>query len=64
MFGATSWRTFLRKLDEQGLDALILAQAGLERLGLENVVTEILDPKWMLPAIRSGSGSAWSMPYR
>jgi hydroxymethylbilane synthase len=47
--------TRLRKLDEQGLDAIILAQAGLERLGLSAVITEILDPEWMLPAVGQGA---------
>jgi len=47
--------TRLRKLDEQGLDALILAQAGLERLGLGGQITEILDPSWMLPAVGQGA---------
>ncbi len=47
--------TRLRKLDEQGLDAIILAQAGLERLGLAGHITEILDPSWMLPAVGQGA---------
>jgi hydroxymethylbilane synthase len=47
--------TRLGKLDEQGLDALILARAGLERLGLAGVVTEVLDPAWMLPAVGQGA---------
>ncbi len=47
--------TRLRKLDEQGLDALVLAQAGLERLGLGGQITEILDPSWMLPAVGQGA---------
>jgi hydroxymethylbilane synthase len=47
--------TRLRKLDEEGLDALILAQAGLERLGLSARVTEVLDPTWMLPAVGQGA---------
>jgi hydroxymethylbilane synthase len=47
--------TRLRKLDEEGLDALILAQAGLERLGLGEVITEVLDPAWMLPAVGQGA---------
>jgi hydroxymethylbilane synthase len=47
--------TRLRKLDEEGLDALILAQAGLERLQLRRVVTEVLDPAWMLPAVGQGA---------
>ena len=47
--------TRLRKLDEENLDALILAQAGLERLGLESAITEVLDPAWMLPAVGQGA---------
>jgi hydroxymethylbilane synthase len=47
--------TRLRKLDEEGLDALVLAQAGLERLGLGERVTEVLDPSWMLPAVGQGA---------
>ena len=47
--------TRLRKLDEQGLDALILAEAGLERLGLGGRITAILDPAWMLPAVGQGA---------
>jgi hydroxymethylbilane synthase len=47
--------TRLRKLVEQDLDALILARAGLERLGLAEHITEILDPAWMLPAVGQGA---------
>jgi hydroxymethylbilane synthase len=47
--------TRLRKLDEDGFDALVLAQAGLERLGLAARITEILDPAWMLPAVGQGA---------
>src|SRR5262249_55964614 len=47
--------TRLRKLDEQGLDALVLAQAGLVRLGLAHEIREILDPSWMLPAVGQGA---------
>ena len=45
----------LRKLDEQGFDAIILAEAGLRRLGLEVHITEILDRRWMLPAVGQGA---------
>jgi hydroxymethylbilane synthase len=47
--------TRLRKLCLQGLDAIILAQAGLERLGLGSSITEVLDPKWMVPAVGQGA---------
>jgi hydroxymethylbilane synthase len=47
--------TRLRKLTEQGLDAIILAEAGLRRLGLERHITEVLDQGWMLPAVGQGA---------
>lgn len=47
--------TRLRKLEEQDLDAILLAQAGLERLGLAGSITEILDTAWMLPAVGQGA---------
>src|SRR5205807_4865469 len=43
--------TRLRKLDDGEFDALILAEAGLDRLGLRDRITEVLDPAWMLPAV-------------
>lgn len=46
--------TRLRKLDERNLDAIILAEAGLVRLGLAERVTELLDQSWMLPAVGQG----------
>jgi hydroxymethylbilane synthase len=47
--------TRLRKLRDGGFDALVLAQAGLERLGLASAVTETLDLSWMLPAVGQGA---------
>src|SRR5580765_3020185 len=47
--------TRLRKLSEGDIDATILAQAGLERLGLTDHITEILDSVWMLPAVGQGA---------
>ena len=47
--------TRLRKLDDQNLDAIILAEAGLVRLGLANRITELLDSSWMLPAVGQGA---------
>lgn len=47
--------TRLRKLDEQNLDAIILAEAGLVRLGLADRISERLDQSWMLPAVGQGA---------
>jgi len=47
--------TRLRKLTEQNLDAIILAEAGLRRLGLEAEIREILDRRWMYPAVGQGA---------
>jgi hydroxymethylbilane synthase len=47
--------TRLRRLTEEGLDALILARAGLERLELAAEITEVLDAAWMLPAVGQGA---------
>lgn len=47
--------TRLRKLVEQGLDGIVLAEAGLHRLGLTSHITEILDRQWMLPAVGQGA---------
>src|SRR5215213_9916619 len=47
--------TRLRKLREQDMDAIVLAQAGLLRLGLGDAIKEILEPGWMLPAVGQGA---------
>jgi len=47
--------TRLRKLDEGQMDAIVLAAAGVRRLGLESRVTEYLDPACMLPAVAQGA---------
>jgi hydroxymethylbilane synthase len=47
--------TRLRKLDELGLDAVVLACAGLERLGLGARIAERIDPAHMLPAVAQGA---------
>jgi hydroxymethylbilane synthase len=47
--------TRLRKLVEQSLDAIVLAEAGLVRLGLGDQITEILNPAWMFPAVGQGA---------
>lgn len=47
--------TRLRKLDEEKLDAIVLAEAGLVRLGLQGAITHLLDMSWMLPAVGQGA---------
>ena len=46
--------TRLRKLDEGQFSALILAGAGLKRLGLEDRICRIFSPEEMLPAAGQG----------
>lgn len=47
--------TRLRKLDEGQFDAIILAAAGVKRLGWAERITEILEPEISLPAIGQGA---------
>jgi hydroxymethylbilane synthase len=47
--------TRLQKLQTETLDGTLLALAGLKRLGLENVITEILDPTVFVPAAGQGA---------
>jgi len=47
--------TRFRKLDEGQFDAMILAAAGVKRLGWEQRITEIIDPAVSLPAIGQGA---------
>jgi hydroxymethylbilane synthase len=47
--------TRLRKLDEGQFDAIILASAGLKRLGMADRITEMLSPALSLPAIAQGA---------
>ena len=46
--------TRLRKLDEGNFSALILAAAGLKRLGLEDRISRYLEPEEMIPAAGQG----------
>jgi hydroxymethylbilane synthase len=46
--------TRLRRLDAGEMDAIVLACAGLIRLGLESRITARLDPKISLPAVAQG----------
>lgn len=47
--------TRLRKLDEGQFDAILLAAAGLTRLGLADRITEALEPRVMVPAVGQGA---------
>jgi hydroxymethylbilane synthase len=47
--------TRLRKLDEGEFDALILAAAGVKRLGLQDRITEYFASQDMLPAVSQGA---------
>ncbi len=46
--------TRVRRLDDGDLDAILLACAGLDRLGLESHISARLDPKVCLPAVGQG----------
>ena len=47
-------QTRLRKLDEGGYGALILAAAGMKRLGLERRISRYFEPEELLPAAGQG----------
>ncbi|MEP6946456.1 MAG: hydroxymethylbilane synthase [Acidobacteriota bacterium] len=47
--------TRLRKFDESGLDGLILAYAGVHRLGFHDRITGLIPFKIMLPAVGQGA---------
>jgi hydroxymethylbilane synthase len=47
--------TRLRKLDDGQFDAIVLAEAGLLRLGLAERITQVLPKEKMLPAIGQGA---------
>lgn len=47
--------TRLRKLDDGQFDAIVLAEAGLRRLGLSDRVSQVLPADIMLPAVGQGA---------
>ena len=47
--------TRLRKLDEGRYDAIVLAAAGLKRMGWENRIAEVLSTDYMCPAVGQGA---------
>lgn len=56
--------TRLRKLDEGDYDAIVLAAAGLKRLGLEHRIRELLPPAIMCPAVGQGALTIETRVYR
>ena len=47
--------TRLKKLESEALDAIVLAAAGVRRLGLTDRITQVLDESIMLPAVGQGA---------
>ena len=47
--------TRLEKLDRREYDAIVLASAGLKRLGMDERIAELLEPDTILPAIGQGA---------
>jgi hydroxymethylbilane synthase len=47
--------TRLRKLDEGNYDAIVLAAAGLRRLGWQDRIRELIDPEIMCPSVGQGA---------
>lgn len=47
--------TRIKKLNSEGLDAIILAAAGLRRMGWADKITEVISPDIILPAMGQGA---------
>jgi hydroxymethylbilane synthase len=56
--------TRLKKLEEESYDALVMAAAGLERIGKTDVITELFDPRTFTPAVGQGVLAAESREDR
>ena len=48
-------QTRIKKLETEKLDAIILAAAGMIRMGYEDQISEIIDPNVILPAVGQGA---------
>ncbi|MBU3203491.1 hydroxymethylbilane synthase [Clostridium algidicarnis] len=48
-------QTRLKKMEDEKLDGIILAAAGLKRLDMENIITDYFDPFEFVPAIGQGA---------
>jgi hydroxymethylbilane synthase len=45
----------IKKLDTEGYDAIVLAAAGLQRIGWEHTVSEYISPEICIPAVGQGA---------
>lgn len=48
-------QTRLAKMESEKLDGIILAAAGLKRLGMDDIISDYFEPKIFLPAIGQGA---------
>jgi hydroxymethylbilane synthase len=48
-------QTRLKKMEEGHCDGMLMAAAGLQRLDLENYITEIIEPEQIIPAVSQGA---------
>ncbi|MCF8308766.1 MAG: hydroxymethylbilane synthase [Bacteroidales bacterium] len=47
--------TRLRKMEEEHCDVILMAAAGLQRIGLDRYISEVIDPKQIIPAVSQGT---------
>ena len=47
--------TRLEKMKKEGMDGIVLAAAGLKRLGMEDIISDYLDPEIFVPAVSQGA---------
>ena len=47
--------TRLEKMKSEGMDGIILAAAGLKRLGIEDIISDYLNPEIFVPAVSQGA---------
>ncbi|MEG1003420.1 hydroxymethylbilane synthase [Clostridium sp.] len=48
-------QTRLKKMEEENMDGIILAAAGIKRLDMEDIITDYFNPKEFLPAVGQGA---------
>lgn len=48
-------QTRIEKMKNQNMDGIILAAAGLKRLGIEHIITDYFDPEIFVPAVGQGA---------